>query len=103
MTERFSRPEEGFGHREEAAVPYEPGPAATSSGLALAKTRNEGRLLAIKGVKGVGIGRNAIGDDAIVVFLVDDSVGRQLPAEVDGFPVETVVTGEIDAYDSHLP
>ena len=94
----FTDPHEGLGQEEQAAISYQPGPATQSSGVSLAKERNESRLLAIEGVRGVGIGRTAIGDDALVLFLVDESVARRLPGEVDGYPVETVVTGEIDAY-----
>ena len=103
MTEGFFRPDEKFGPVEEAAVPYNPGPGPESSGVDQARGRNEPRLLSINGVKGIGIGRNAIGDDAIVVFVVDGSVRARLPADVDGYPVETVVTGEIDAYRSDAP
>lgn len=79
-------------------MPYQPDLGTPSSGVTRAKERNEARLLSINGVKGVGIGRTAIGDDALVVFLVDESVASRLPAAVDGYPVETEVTGEIDAY-----
>ncbi len=97
MRETFQSPEEGPEHGEQAAMPYLQRDS-TTSGIAAAKERNESRLMAIPGVKGVGIARNAIGDDALVVFLLDASVASRLPAEVDGYPVETVVTGEIDAY-----
>jgi hypothetical protein len=59
----------------------------------------ERMLMAIDGVMGVAVGRTPIGDDAIVVYLRDPSVTQRIPAHVEGFPVETVVTGEIDAYN----
>jgi hypothetical protein len=74
VTKGFFSPEERFGPVEEAAVPYRPGPGPESSGVDRARERNEPRLLSIAGVKGIGIGRNGIGDDAIVVFIVDSSV-----------------------------
>ena len=54
--------------------------------------------MAINGVEGVAIGRDRIGNDALVVYLRDSSVSAQLPSEVEGYPVETVITGSIDAY-----
>jgi hypothetical protein len=53
--------------------------------------------MAIDGVEGVGVGRNSIGDDAIIVYLRTDDVKASLPRSIDGYPVETKVTGIIDA------
>jgi hypothetical protein len=53
--------------------------------------------MAIDGVEGVGVGRNGIGDDAIIVYLRSDDVKARIPRSIDGYPVETKVTGIIDA------
>ena len=47
---------------------------------------------------GVAVGRTQTGEDALVVYMRDPSVRNRLPSEVEGHPVETVVTGVIDAY-----
>ena len=87
---------------EEAAMPYNPDePAATgsiwSSQIAGVKQNHERELMAIDGVEGVGIGRNQIGDDVILVYVRDESVGQRLPFNIEGFQVKTQVTGIIDA------
>jgi hypothetical protein len=65
--------------------------------LAAVRDRNEARLLAVDGVKGVGIGRNQIGQDALVIYIVDQSVGGRLPRMIEKFPVVLQITGEIEA------
>lgn len=35
--------------------------------------------MSIEGVTGVGVGRTDIGDDAIVVYVMDASVARRVP------------------------
>lgn len=82
-------------------MPYTPQPAGAEAGQALlerVRASHESALMAIEGVRGVGVGRTPIGDSAIVVYLRDDSVRQRVPRQVGGYPVETVVTGEIDAY-----
>jgi hypothetical protein len=99
--QRFETPGGPSGTREEAAMPYDPTRAAAESGapaIAGAIERHAARLMAIDGVMGVAVGRTRIGDDAILVYLRDASVKRRVPAEIEGHPVETAVTGEIDAY-----
>lgn len=59
---------------------------------------HEARLLGVEGVVGVGLGQTSIGDDAIVVYLRDRHAARRLPSDIDGVPVVTNVTGDIDAY-----
>lgn len=54
-------------------------------------------LLAHPGVVGVGEGRTAEGDDAIVVFVADSRAAAALPDHVGGLPVEVVVSGPIEA------
>ena len=57
---------------------------------------HERALLSIPGVTGVGIGRSPTGDDALIVYLRDASV--RVPAQLDGYSVQTMITGTIDAY-----
>jgi hypothetical protein len=56
----------------------------------------ESTLLGIPGVKGVGEGRNAIGDPAWIVYIGDSAVASRLPKQVAGRTIITEVTGEID-------
>lgn len=95
---------------EDAAMPYLPdesmaqggvgrgqrGHAASPGRLEAAKRRNERALMAIDGVEGVSLGQTAIGKEALVVYLRDSSVKRRVPLQVEGYPVETSVTGQID-------
>jgi len=95
-----------YGLQEEAAMPYEPDQASGYAGqsrVEIVRARNERTLLAIDGVVGAGVGRTPIGDDAIVLYLRDASVKQRVPAQVEGYPVETTVTGEIDAYSGTGP
>jgi len=83
---------------EEAAMPYSPDSSTESSSpVQHVKQRHEQELMAIDGVEGVGVGRNSIGDDAIIVYLRTDDVKASIPRSIDGYPVETKVTGIIDA------
>jgi hypothetical protein len=95
---------------EDAAMPYlpdesmaqggagrgQPGHAASPGRLEAAKRRNERALMAIDGVEGVSLGQTAIGKEALVVYLRDSSVKRRVPLQVEGYPVETSITGQID-------
>jgi hypothetical protein len=86
---------------EEAAVPYEASilPASElSSKVEQVKQAHEARLMAMDGVMGVGVGRNPIGDDAIVVYLRDYTAQKNIPTQLDGVPVMFEITGIIDAY-----
>lgn len=77
----------GFGQRDDALP---------QGRLEAAKRRNERALLAIDGVEGVSLGQTAVGKEAIVVYLRDSSVKRRVPTQVEGYPVETSITGQID-------
>lgn len=94
---------------EDAAMPYLPddvpgqgmgqgqNAAAVPQGrLEAARRRNERALMAIDGVEGVSLGQTAMGRDAIVVYLRDSSVKWRVPLQVEGYPVETSITGQID-------
>lgn len=84
--------------KEETAMPDQPEEGGRSKARVEAvRSRNESRLMAIEGVVGIGVGQTAAGDDAIVVYLRDESVRQRVPATIEGYPLEIVVTGEIDA------
>jgi hypothetical protein len=53
--------------------------------------------MAIAGVKGIALSRDPIGNSAILVYVVDQASAKQMPRQLDGIPVITQVTGEIDA------
>lgn len=59
--------------------------------------RNHGRKLLFRpGVAGVGAGKDARGQDCLVVLLVDGAFppgGRRLPRRIRGLPVAVVETG----------
>ncbi|HET6976032.1 MAG TPA: hypothetical protein VFI24_06905 [Pyrinomonadaceae bacterium] len=84
---------------EDAAMPYSPEASTSSSPIENVKQNHEDRLMAIEGVEGVGLGRNSIGDDAIIVYLRSEDVKGRIPSDIDGHPVETKVTGIIEAQD----
>ena len=91
---------------EDAAIPYLPEAASGYGGqspIETARQRHERALMAIDGVVGVGVGRTPTGDEAIVLYLRDASVKNRVPAQVEGYPVETTITGEIDAYRHRGP
>jgi hypothetical protein len=95
---------------EAAALPYDPDAsggahesAAADTSITAVRARHQARLLAIPGVVGVGVGQSETGDDAIVVYLRDAVAKRGLPTILEGHPVVTVVTGEIDAYRAKGP
>jgi hypothetical protein len=96
MTGIFHDPEESGD--EVAAMPYDPTPTNDPhSAITRVRDENEQRLLAIEGVKGIGVGRDRIGGDALIVYALDASVKACVPSEIEGYPVEVIVTGEIDA------
>ena len=88
-------------YREEAAMPYEPDAENRSpgqGGIEDVRGRNERWLMSIDGVEGVSIGRTPTGDSAIVLYLRDRGALERVPRHVDGYPVQTTVTGPIQAY-----
>lgn len=85
---------------EDAAMPYYPeedSATASPSELGRVKQSHENELMAIDGVEGVGIGKNRIGDDAILVYLRDQGAVKSVPRDIEGHPVEIIITGPIDA------
>lgn len=59
---------------------------------------NTSRWMALPGVVGTGIGE-CNGKPCIKVFAAakSDSLQRQIPKQIDGYPVEIEVTGEFKA------
>jgi hypothetical protein len=94
---RFGDP--GTGDQEDAAMPPVTDAPSVSAASAIdaVRDRNERRLLALNGVVGVATGRTPTGEDAIVVYLREGSFESGIPRDVEGYPVQTVVSGEIDA------
>lgn len=101
--EAFAAPGGRHDIYEEAAMPLTPeraGGYVGPSQIEIVRERHERELMAIDGVVGVVVGRTPIGDDAIIIYLREASVKQRVPTQVGGYPIETIVTGEIDAYGS---
>ena len=81
---------------ENAAMPYSPDEGTVEEPELIREW--ERKLLAIDGVLGVGFGQDETGEDAVTVYLRDQSVSKNIPEELDGYPVVLEITGEIDAY-----
>jgi hypothetical protein len=84
---------------EEGAMPfYNPEAQTARSPLEDALERSQARLRTIEGVVGVAVGRTEIGDDALLIYVIDSSIRERVPSEIDGYPVEVVVVpGGFDA------
>jgi len=85
---------------EDAAMAYNPEEHPTTNSSSEAervRQSHERELMSIEGVEGVGIGKNPIGNDAILVYLRDEGARKRVPDSIEGYPVETVITGVIDA------
>ena len=52
-----------------------------------AKRAGEAKLMSIKGVEGVGIGADEIGNPVILVYVSDASAKQRVPLDIGGFPV----------------
>lgn len=50
----------------------------------------------VPGVEGLGLGENSLH-----IYVGDEEVGKQLPSEFRGVPVEIVVTGPISVLGRH--
>ena len=73
-------------------MPYNPAEFDVPEVIAAA----EEHLFRIDGVTGVGLGTGEAGNDAILVYIEDESVAARLPATFRGLPLVTIVTGIID-------
>lgn len=88
----------GISDDEDVMVEYEPQPDPGSQrGILAVRNKYEADIMAIPGVKGIGVTQNATGDDAIAVYVLDKSVAARVPKSLGDYEVETVVVGEIDA------
>ena len=63
--------------------------------LSEVRRTHEDQLLALAGV--VGVAEGTSGGAAVLQVLVTADVPVDLPTELDGYPVEVVVTGVIEA------
>lgn len=63
------------------------------------KRRHETRLMKMRGVVGVGIGKKD-GKDCIRIYVAEDSptIRTALPQALEEVPVEVVVSGPFKAY-----
>ena len=85
---------------EDAVMHYSPDESTaenTSSSVGQVKQKHEQELIAIDGVEGVGVGKNEIGDDAIIVYLREPGVVKRIPKNIEGHPVVVHITGPIEA------
>jgi hypothetical protein len=74
---------------------YSPGDDLSAAAGVL--NRHRDALMAIEGVQGVGVTRDRIGNDAVVVYVRDQGVADSVPRSLDGVSVQIEVTGHIDA------
>ena len=74
-------------------MPYNPDAGDVPAIIAAA----EEHFLSVEGVTGVGLGDGAVGEDALVVYVIDSSVAEKLPTVFRNVPVVAVVTGTIEA------
>ncbi|WP_017655295.1 hypothetical protein [Fortiea contorta] len=65
------------------------------SGIEQVKQQNEQCLLGINGVTGLGSGKDASGKDVIIVYLINANDQKYIPKKLNGFAVQTRVTGTI--------
>jgi hypothetical protein len=96
--DEFDAPTPDDGGAEEAAMAYSPDAHEEGTGIEGALRRNERELMGTEGVEGIAVGQSSRGQPALVVYVRDPSVRRLLPSSLDGFDVEVVVTGEIEAF-----
>jgi len=97
MTEdQFEQPSLVPGEEAEIDFPVDEG-LETENEIERVLRKHEDTLMAIMGVVGVGIQTSEAGDDVIVVYVSDETVAQRIPQTLDGYPVETAVSGEIEA------
>ena len=90
------------GERSVSPTATSPGPASERdtppAEMVEVKERHEDELLDIPGVVGVAIGRSETTGELVIQVLVNrmtDELREELPEDLEGFPVEAVVAGEI--------
>ena len=79
--------------------PHSPGEGRERMKIEKALEKHTGRLMAIPGVEGVGVGGTEQAP-AIVVMVRSGATqkAKELPLEIEGYPVIVESTGEIQAY-----
>ena len=92
---KFSVPKDKPDDHEEAAMPYRSG--SETSPADMLKQKQQASLMAIEGVEGVGTGQDAIGNEAIVVYVRDQEAAKRVPQSVDGMKIVVQITGPISA------
>ena len=91
MERRFDDPHALEG--EEAAVPYNPEePERPVTGVHAVVRRHEQEMMGIDGVEAIGAGA-----EEVVLSIREESVAERVPKTLDGYPVQTKVTGKIKA------
>ena len=72
--------------------------SAARPGIREVKARHEAHLLGMDGVQGVGIGEEG-GRPVITVYVAGpaETLRREIPPVLDGYPVRVVVAGEFRA------
>ncbi len=80
---------------EDAALSYNPDDESSSSELQVAVADATKLLGHLSGVHGLGESKLSNGNDAIVVYVENESVLAKLPRNVRGIPVVGEITGEI--------
>lgn len=78
---------------EDAEMPYHPEADPNHH----AQAAFEQKYLDAEGVVGVGLGANALGEEAIVVYLESEGAVAILPKHFEGMDVIPEVVGAIDA------
>ena len=80
------------------AVEYNSEPDEPEGGAVAVKNRHEAELLQMPGVTGCGVGRNAIGGPAILLYVEERAAVDRLPRSIEGVEVVVEVTGPIETY-----
>jgi hypothetical protein len=79
---------------EEAALPLRPPPGLDEGPMRDVLERNRPQLLGLPGVVGVGSGRTADGEDAVLVWLTDRGTIGRIPSRIEDHPVVVHVVAE---------
>jgi len=94
---RYEDPDFDVASEQGGVVEYHPEQPTPRSASEAVLRRHEARLMALPGVKGVGVGSGPAGEKCIEVYVASSSDAKRLPPELEGVCVTTRVVGEIDA------
>ncbi len=78
------------------SVEYHPDDTKPTTPAEQIKERNEAKLLKIDEVVGVGLGENAIGDPAIIIYARHKDVKEKIPESIEGLDTVLEVVGDIE-------